>query len=71
MDNAKAIIGKNNLSRNVVIATDGFHLFRSKLLASRRGLSPYGLPAKTDWRLKLELYVRELTGLPKSLLLNR
>lgn len=71
MDHSAAMIKSNNLPSNVLIATDGFHQFRAKLLASRRGLKPYALPAKTTKGLVLGLYVRELIGLPKSVLFNR
>ena len=71
IDNAAALIKTNKLPTNVIIATDGFHLFRAKLLVLRRGLKPYSLPAKTTKALVIELYVRELIGLPKSILFNR
>jgi uncharacterized SAM-binding protein YcdF (DUF218 family) len=71
LDNAIVLIKANRLPANVLIATDGFHQFRAKLLASRRGLRPYALPANTNKALVLELYVRELVGLPKSILFNR
>ena len=70
MRNAKAIMEENGLSANVAVATDGFHMFRSKLLARRCGLTPYALTAATDGRLRLMLYLRELLALPKSMLLD-
>lgn len=70
-ENAYEIIKQNNLSQNVAIATDGFHMFRSKILASRCGLKPYACPASTDVRLAPTFYLRELFALPKSVLLDR
>lgn len=69
--NADAIIKQNNLSRKVAIATDGFHMFRSKIIASRCGLKPYACPASTDIRLAPTFYLRELFALPKSVLFDR
>ncbi len=71
LDNAIKIIKENNLSDNVAIATDGFHMFRAKFLAGNRGLKAYACPAKTDGRLVLTFYLRELFALPKSVILNR
>lgn len=71
LENSAEIIAENGLSRNVVIATDGFHMFRAKLLAGWKGLTPYACPASTDKRLVLYLYVRELIGIPKTLLFDR
>lgn len=69
--NADEIIKQNNLSQNVAIATDGFHMFRAKLLASRCGLKPYSCPSSTDKRLAPTFYLRELFALPKTVLFDR
>lgn len=68
--NAAEIIRQNGLSKNVAVATDGFHEFRCRIIASRRGLTPYSLPARTDGRLVVYLYLRELLALPKSVLFD-
>ncbi len=65
------IIRANGLSSNVVIATDGFHMFRAKLIAGRKGLTAYPCCAATDPRLALYLYIRECIAIPKTLLLSR
>jgi len=65
------IIRANGLSSNVVIATDGFHMFRAKLIAGRKGLHAYPCCAATDPRLTLYLYIRECIAIPKTLLLSR
>ena len=71
LENSAGIIAENGLSENVVIATDGFHLYRAKTLASWKGLTPFSCPASTDNRLVLYLYIREFMGIPKTLLLDR
>ncbi|HEX3026564.1 MAG TPA: YdcF family protein [Clostridia bacterium] len=70
-DNAIKIIKRYNLSDNVAVATDGFHMFRAKLLAQRKGLNAYACPAVTDKRLVLTFYIRELFALPKTVLFNQ
>lgn len=65
------IIRANGLSSNVVIATDGFHMFRARLIAGRKGLHAYPCCAATDPRLALYLYIRECLAIPKTLLLVR
>lgn len=71
MRNSAALLRASGSSEHVLIATDGFHMFRAKLLAARRGLHPYALPARTVPALVPELTLRELIGMPKALLLNR
>lgn len=71
IDNAAAILKAKGLGKNVVIVSDGFHLFRAKLLAKRRGLNACGLPARTDARLIVPLTIREVFALPKSILFNK
>ena len=41
--NAKKIIDENNGGNEVAIITSGFHLYRSKLLAEKNGLTAYGI----------------------------
>lgn len=64
--NSKKIIKENNLSDDVAVVTDGFHIFRAKMIAKRIGLKPYSCPASTDRRLVHTFYLRELFALPKS-----
>ena len=71
LENSAKIIIANDLSTNVLLATDGFHMFRAKTLAGWKGLTPYSCPAFTDRRLVFYLYIRELIGIPKTLLLDR
>ena len=71
LENCAKIIAAKGLSTNVLLATDGFHMFRAKTLAGWKGLTPYSCPASTDRRLVFYLYIRELIGIPKTLLLDR
>ncbi|MEI8199385.1 MAG: YdcF family protein [Eubacteriales bacterium] len=71
LENSAKIIFAHDLSTNVLIATDGFHMFRAKTLAGWKGLTPYSCPASTDRRLVFYLYIRELFGIPKTLLFDR
>lgn len=41
-----AQIARDNGIQSVVIVSDGFHLFRSKLIADRNGLDAYGTPVR-------------------------
>jgi len=71
LGNSAEIIAARGLSKNIVIVTDGFHMFRAKTLAGWKGLVPYSYPVPTDKRLVFYLYVREFIGIPKTLLLDR
>mgnify|MGYP001416513182 CR=1 FL=1 len=69
VDKIMEVYDKENLS--VLIATNRYHVFRSKLLAKRLGLMPYGLPAKTPPTTVLFSYVREYFAVIKSLLFDK
>jgi len=71
LENSALIIAEKGLPENVVIVTDGFHMFRAKTLAGWKGLTPYSCPAATDKWLVFYLYVRECIGIPKTLLFDR
>lgn len=57
------IIEANNLSNNVVIATDGFHQLRSALYAKMYGLSPTAVSSCTPWGLLPSYWIREQGGI--------
>ncbi|EGW36705.1 YdcF family protein [Desulfosporosinus sp. OT] len=58
-----------NLARVAVITND-FHLFRSKMLAQRNGLSPVGIPSPTPWYIVPNVYLREYFAVVKSLIFD-
>jgi len=60
---SRAIIEANDLPRNVVIATDGFHMYRAHNLASGAGLSPSSIPSRTPLRLLPFYWVREVAAI--------
>lgn len=55
----------------ILIATNKYHIFRSKLLAKRLGVIPYGLPAKIPFTIVLHSYIREYLAVIKSFLFDR
>ena len=67
-------IARKHDIHTVVIVSDGFHLFRSKLIADRNGLDAYGVPAKESpirpWTMtEFEYIVREAAGVIAYLVL--
>jgi uncharacterized SAM-binding protein YcdF (DUF218 family) len=58
-------------SEPVLIITNDFHIFRSKLLARRNGLNPIGIPSPTPWYLRPNVYLREYFAIVKSLVFDR
>ena len=65
------INNKTNNKTNIFIVTSDFHIFRSKLLAGRVGLTAYGVPAKTKFYLQPTYYVREYLAVMKSFFLDK
>lgn len=57
--------------KKVMIITNDFHMFRSKLLARRAGLEPYGISSATPWYIYPNVYLREFFAVFKSLILDK
>lgn len=51
--------------KTAVIATSGFHIFRSVKLAGQSGIKAYGLPAPTPLYIVINDYMREYIGIIK------
>lgn len=62
---AMEIVQEENLETEVVIVTQGFHMYRALQLAKAAGFTPYALVADTDPLLFPEYYGRELLSLTK------
>lgn len=67
----KEILNHKSEELRVLIVTNDFHMFRSKLLARRNGFISYGMPSKTPRSILLNCYVREYFAVVKSLVLDR
>jgi len=65
---SELIIAENSLPKNVVIATDGFHMFRAHNLARHAGLNPSAIPSRTPLRLLPFYWVREIAAILVSFL---
>jgi uncharacterized SAM-binding protein YcdF (DUF218 family) len=63
MNNAKALLSGK---KEVVIATDVYHQYRSKYYARRLGLIPYALPSKTPARHYVDSWPREYLAIIKA-----
>ena len=57
-------------SPRVLLVTNRFHVFRSKLLANRLGAKAYGLPAKVPPSIVIPQYVREYFAVIKSFIFD-
>ena len=56
---SREIIGKNNLSDNITIVTDGFHQYRAEMFAKKQGIETYSISGYTTWWLVPTYWVRE------------
>ena len=65
---SQAIITENGLPRNVVFATDGFHMFRAHRLARQAGLEPSAIPSRTPLRLLPFYWIREIAAILASVI---
>lgn len=69
LDRIKKIDDRENI--NVLIATNKYHIFRSKFLAKRLGMIPFGLPAETPPTTILSSYIREYFAVIKSFIFDK
>jgi len=69
LNKIKEVDDKENIS--ILISTNRYHVFRSKLLAKRLGVIPYGLPAKTPPTTVLYSYIREYFAVIKSFFFDK
>jgi uncharacterized SAM-binding protein YcdF (DUF218 family) len=58
-------------NKTIMIITNDFHMFRSKFLAKRNGLTAYGIPSPTPTPLIPNYYVREFFAVIKSYLFDK
>ena len=58
--NSAKIIAEHDLSRNVLISSDGFHLYRCGKLAEKYGLTPSSVSARTPWAVLPGYWIREV-----------
>lgn len=69
LDKIKEIDNAEN--PRVLIASNKFHILRSKIIAKRLEMVPYGLGAEVPSTIIFKSYVREYFALIKSLLFDR
>lgn len=70
--NTKEILNKDNDEKvKILIITNDFHMFRSKILAGRNGFVSYGMACKTPWVILPNCYIREYFAVVKSFAFDR
>lgn len=70
---SKAIIESSDKRSDIrlAIVTNGFHVYRSMLIARREGFKAYGISSKTPPSVLLKCYIREYFALIKSFMMDR
>ncbi|TYQ18036.1 UNVERIFIED_CONTAM: uncharacterized SAM-binding protein YcdF (DUF218 family) [Acetivibrio alkalicellulosi] len=54
----------------ILIVTNNFHMFRSKMIAKRNGFIVYGAPARTNPYILLNCHIREYFAVIKSVIFD-
>jgi|GEM_PF-41937 len=70
IQNSIAVIARENLSKELVIVTDGYHQYRAQYFAKRQGFHATGIPVQTNSFLVDTYYVREIFACTQALLLG-
>ncbi len=58
-------------SPRILIASNSFHIFRTKLIANSLDVKAYGLPAKTPPSILVQQYIREFFGVIKFIIFSK
>jgi len=61
----------DNEDLKILLVTNRFHVFRSRFLANRLGVTAYGLPAKTPPTIIVSSYIREYFAFIKSFFFDK
>lgn len=71
--NTKEILDRREGSgpHKIMIITSDYHLFRAKMLASRVGLIPNGIPARMPFLVRINYAVREYFAVVKSYFVDK
>ncbi len=66
---SKKVMDQYHIS-NVSIITNDFHMFRASYLANSQGIKNYRYPARSDFDLSFNFYIREFFGFIKDFMMN-
>lgn len=56
------VIDKNNLSKEIIICTSEYHIYRALMIAKKAGINATGLPAHSMRILRIPAFTREVFG---------
>lgn len=64
------VIDKNNLSKEIVICTSEYHIYRALMIAKKAGINATGLPAHSMRIFRIPAFTREVFGVWYLILKN-
>lgn len=59
---SSVVIDKNNLSKEIIICTSEYHIYRALMIAKKAGINATGLPAHSMRILRIPAFTREAFG---------
>lgn len=59
---SSVVIDKNNLSKEIIICTSEYHIYRALMIAKKAGINATGLPAHSMRILRIPAFTREVFG---------
>lgn len=59
---SSVVIDNNNLSKEIVICTSEYHIYRALMIAKKAGINATGLPAHSMRILRIPAFTREVFG---------
>lgn len=59
---SSVVIDKNNLSKEIIICTSEYHIYRALMIAKKAGINATGLPAHSIRILRIPAFTREVFG---------
>ena len=68
--NSKEIMEREGLPQDMILVSDGFHLFRASLIAQKQGVEVGTVSAQTPWYTLATFWMREIFALAQELILH-
>ena len=59
----RTVLKENDLPEEIIVVSNGFHIYRACLIARKQGYACTALPAKTTWWLLPSSVLREVLGI--------
>lgn len=68
---SKELLAPSEVNPEIIVVTNDFHMFRSKMIGSRVGFTIYAAPSKTPMHVLVQTHIREYFAIVNSFLFQK